>query len=138
MNAFDVSQLTDLAQVAAQLAHQVKPGDVVFLEGDLGMGKTTFTQHFIQSMGVKEHVKSPTYTLFETYTHDEQTMVHMDLYRLADPEELLYLGIEDILNGHNIVLIEWPEKGQDILPSPQWRLQFSGNMSNRTLTITSQ
>lgn len=138
MNTHDVSQLSDLAQIAAELSHQVKPGDLLFLMGDLGMGKTTFTQKFIQSVGIKEHVKSPTYTLFESYSKGSQTYIHMDLYRLGDPEELLYLGIEDLLDGKNIILVEWPEKGHGILPSPQWRLQFSGNMNNRTLTITSQ
>lgn len=137
MNTYDVSSLTQLAQVAQQFAEQIKPGDLIFLNGDLGMGKTTFTQFLLKAAGISDHIKSPTYTLFEQYQSPAFSFVHMDLYRLSDPEELYFLGIEDLLNQENITLIEWPEKGAGVLPDPDWQLIFQSNKNNRTLTITS-
>lgn len=137
MNVQDVSTLPQLEQVAQKLNEQLKAGDLIFLQGDLGMGKTTFTQFLLKAAGIKEHIKSPTYTLFESYKSGSKTFIHMDLYRLTDPEELYYLGIEDLINGQNVVLIEWPDKGNGVLPQASWSLQFKGNINNRTLTITS-
>ncbi len=134
----NVSTLPLLKQTAKWLLPRLQQGDLVFLIGDLGMGKTTFTQMLLHSAGVQESVKSPTYTLFESYQSKQLSFIHMDLYRLSHPEELYYLGIEDILNNDSIVLIEWPEKGQGVLPIPQWSLSFTGNNLNRSLTITSK
>lgn len=138
MNTHDVSSLPQLAQVAQQFGQQIKPGDLVFLNGDLGMGKTTFTQFLLKAAGIKDHIKSPTYTLFEQYQSPDFAFVHMDLYRLSDPEELYFLGIEDLLNQDNITIIEWPEKGAGVLPEPDWHLTFQSGKNNRTLTITSK
>lgn len=137
MKNHDISTLPQLEQVAQKLLPQLKPGDVLFLHGDLGMGKTTFTQYLLKAAGVKEHIKSPTYTLFEQYQVDEVTYVHMDLYRLSDPEELYFLGIEDLINPEHILVIEWPEKGSGVLPIANKEITFGGNTTNRTLTITS-
>lgn len=133
-----IDTLQQLASVAHELKALFKPGDVVYLEGDLGAGKTTFSQMFLKACGVKEAVKSPTYTLFETYQAGQQSFVHMDLYRLTDPEELYFLGIEDLINGRNILLVEWPDKGRGVLPEADWVLKFSLNQLNRNLTITSK
>ncbi len=138
MNKYDVSTLPQLEQVAQQLLPQLKPGHIIFLHGDLGMGKTTFTQYLLKAAGVKEHIKSPTYTLFEQYESVNKSFIHMDLYRLSDPEELYFLGIEDLINNENTVLIEWPDKGQGVLPQADWNLTFSSKGLNRTLTITSE
>lgn len=132
----NVNTLSQLKAVAKQLRGQIKSGQLVYLKGDLGAGKTTFTQFFLQACGVKEHVKSPTYTLYETYQVAEQIYVHMDLYRLTDPEELYFLGIEDIINRKNIILVEWPIKGHGVLPEADWILNFKLEDLNRTLTIT--
>ncbi|WP_154222269.1 tRNA (adenosine(37)-N6)-threonylcarbamoyltransferase complex ATPase subunit type 1 TsaE [Marinicella rhabdoformis] len=137
MKKHDTSTLPQLEQVAQKLYPQLKAGDVIFLRGDLGMGKTTFTQFLLKVAGVKEHIKSPTYTLFEQYQVGAVTYVHMDLYRLSDPEELYFLGIEDLINPQHILIIEWPEKGTGVLPKANKEISFGGNTSNRTLTITS-
>ncbi len=133
-----IDTLEQLEQVAVELSTQIKTGDVVFLLGDLGAGKTTFTQLFLKACGVTESVKSPTYTLFETYQVGQQSYVHMDLYRLSDPEELYFMGIEDLLNGTNIVMVEWPQKGLGVLPVADWTLNFAFEHLNRNLTITSK
>lgn len=134
----NIDSLTDLAKIAEQFSHQIKPGDVIYLEGDLGAGKTTFTQFLLKVCGVKGHVKSPTYTLYEPYETDELQFIHMDLYRLSDPEELYFMGVEDLVDGRNIILVEWPSKGLGVLPAADWTLGFLMKNLNRTLTITSK
>ncbi len=134
----DINTLLELQQVAVKMGKSFEPGDVIYLIGDLGAGKTTFCQYLLQACGVTETVKSPTYTLYETYQGDDHKYVHMDLYRLTDPEELFFLGIEELVNGDNILLVEWPDKGRGVMPEANWILAFSMQNLNRTLTITSK
>ena len=138
MAPINISSISQLKTIAKQLAQQFKAGDVIYLLGDLGAGKTTFTQLLLRFCGVKETVKSPTYTLYENYQGKENSFVHMDLYRLTDPEELFFLGIEDLINGNHVVLIEWPSKGLGVLPAANWILEFKLNKSERSLHITSK
>lgn len=103
---------------AKKLSAVMDDGIIIFLHGLLGAGKTTFTRGFLQGLGYNDKVKSPTYTLVEPYDIHGRTIFHFDFYRLNDPEELHYIGIQDYFTDQAICLVEWPEKGFPLLPAP--------------------
>lgn len=126
-------------QFAEQLAQYVPRKAYIALHGDLGTGKTTFVRAFIKALGCNDSVRSPTYTLLETYSVNAYHIVHMDLYRLSDPSELEFIGIYDYLGENALCLIEWPEKAGKALPIPDVSLHFFTRESNqREITITTQ
>ncbi len=104
------------AKLATQLAGVLHAG-VIYLQGDLGMGPPSFARAMLQAWGVTGRIKSPTYSLLESYTLPWGTAWHLDLYRIADPEELEWLGLDALDESATLVLIEWPERGQGALPN---------------------
>lgn len=102
----------------AQLARELKPGMTFYLEGDLGAGKTTLVRGILRALGYNGRVKSPTYTLAETYSLPAFELYHFDLYRMHDPREWLDAGFRDVSDGRAVNLIEWPEKAAGWLPAP--------------------
>ena len=132
----DISQLTQLDDFALAFSQSLKKGDLIFLHGDLGSGKTTFTQMLLKHLGYIGKVKSPTYAIYESYQLPQFTLIHMDLYRLSSPEELYYLAIDEIIDNQNIVIIEWPEKGKGVLPQATKSISFELiNSQTRSLSL---
>lgn len=108
--------------LGAALARALVRGLVIYLHGDLGAGKTALTRALLHAAGYQGTVKSPTYTLSEPYMIELDgnpvQVIHYDLYRMASPEEFLDAGFREDFDGDNICIVEWPEKGDPVLPAP--------------------
>jgi tRNA threonylcarbamoyladenosine biosynthesis protein TsaE len=112
---------------------------VVFLNGDLGAGKTTFVGGLLHELGVTGPVRSPTYTLIEPYALGAKVFYHVDLYRLQDPRELEPLGIRELLVAGSVLLIEWAERGGAQLPTPDIALDFRyEGVDRRQISVSRQ
>lgn len=134
-----VSLESESAQMAfaARVADGIEGAFVILLNGNLGAGKTTFARGFIQGSGFEGLVKSPTYTLVEPYPISRQRMCyHFDLYRLAEPEELEFIGARDYFNETDVCLIEWPQKAEGFLPPADWICEFEYLKEGRKLKIS--
>jgi tRNA threonylcarbamoyladenosine biosynthesis protein TsaE len=109
-------------------------GGRIYLTGDLGAGKTTLARGILRGYGHEGAVKSPTYTLVEPYEFSRYNIYHFDLYRLSDPEEVEFLGVSDYLDGSNLCLIEWPDRGGSLLPPADLMIELAIEGRGRRVT----
>ena len=121
---FQVNSVEETWALARELAKELKPGDVVCLEGDLGAGKTTFTQGLAAALGVPGRVTSPTFCIVQEHKSENVLLVHMDLYRLHGEDEVEAIGWEDYLARGAIFVIEWPERAGSLIPQSARRVEF--------------
>ena len=125
-----------LGRFANRFARNLPRPLVIWLEGDLGAGKTTFARSLLHALGYTGRVKSPTYGLLEHYGLDSLQVLHMDLYRISEPGELEFLGIEDLLDDETVLLVEWPDRGGSWLPEPDFIFRFAYAAQGRDLHWT--
>ena len=132
-------QRSDSAEATRELGfrmgRELKSGDVVALEGPLGAGKTVFVQGLAGALGITEAVSSPTFTIISEY-RGSMTLYHMDLYRLNTPEEFAFLGVEEIIEGDGVTVVEWGEKAGDELPERSIRVNITiGDDGERLIQV---
>lgn len=128
---YDSYSADDTFALAEELGKTAKAGDVVCLIGDLGVGKTLFTQGFAKGLGVEEYVNSPTFTIVQEYegTDDRRlTLYHFDVYRIEDSEEMEEVGFTDMIYGDGVSLIEWADMISDILPESYTKVTIEKNL----------
>jgi tRNA threonylcarbamoyladenosine biosynthesis protein TsaE len=124
--------------LGARMAAALQAGVVIFLHGDLGAGKTTFTRGLLAGLAYHGKVKSPTYTLVESYPLEAFTVHHFDLYRFADPEEWDDAGFRDYFGADTVCLVEWPDKAGALLPQADLTLELDVSGTGRTYRLTAR
>lgn len=136
MSDIETQNAEETMEIGRKLGESLKPGDVIALSGPMGAGKTVFAQGVASALGIEEPVTSPTFTLICEY-EGRMPLYHMDLYRLATPDEFAWLGVEEMLNGKGVSMVEWSERAGEELPdrSIEVKIELSEN-GNRIITIT--
>lgn len=120
-------------EIAQNIARNIKAGDIVFLHGELGSGKTTFTQGLATGLAIKEQVKSPTFNIVRKYVNDDIALIHIDAYRLNEDEKGIEL--EEYYDGKSIIVIEWPENLKQLQPTISLTFQYA-SLDERLIKIT--
>lgn len=124
--------------IAKAFSKELKGGDVICLNGDLGVGKTAFVQGLVNALGVLEPISSPTFTIVNCY-EGTVPIYHFDVYRIDDPDEMYEIGFEEYIYGNGISIIEWSEKIRDILPENRYEIEickdYTIHEEFRTITI---
>ncbi|MEM6998560.1 MAG: tRNA (adenosine(37)-N6)-threonylcarbamoyltransferase complex ATPase subunit type 1 TsaE [Pseudomonadota bacterium] len=126
---------SETVALGEKLASAICGGEIVYLSGELGAGKTTLVRGFLNALGHAGNVKSPTYTLVEPYSIKGLNIYHFDLYRINDPEELEAIGIRDYCDESSVCLYEWPEQGGNVLPDADVILSLSHSETGRDVQI---
>ncbi|MFT5111879.1 MAG: tRNA threonylcarbamoyladenosine biosynthesis protein TsaE [Parasphingorhabdus sp.] len=137
METYTIIGSQNMVELGREIAPRFQSGDMVWLDGDLGSGKTTLVQGVLAGLGYEGLVTSPTYTLLEPYSLENLQVVHMDLYRLKSAEELEMLGIRDFVD-ESLCLVEWPTKGAGLLPAWSWSISLAVLSANSRQVIVEQ
>lgn len=129
----------DTFNIGLQLGSDAKKGDIYCLSGDLGVGKTVFTQGFARGLGIDEAVNSPTFTIIQEYEGERMPLYHFDVYRIGDVEEMEEIGYEDYFYGEGVCLIEWAELIEELLPKKRTTISIKKDLQKgfdyRLITI---
>lgn len=118
----------DTYDLGKKLGESCKAGDIILLNGDLGVGKTIFTKGFGKGLGIEEPISSPTFTIMQIYEQGRLPLYHFDVYRIADPEEMDEIGYEDYFYGEGVCLIEWADLIREILPEQMCRVTIEKDL----------
>lgn len=129
MEKFESHSAKETEQFAADLAAKALPGDVYTLTGDLGVGKTIFAKGFAKGLGIMEPVTSPTFTIVQEYLSGRLPLYHFDVYRIGDPDEMEETGFYDYIDRGGVVLIEWAELIEDVLPENRTEITISKDLA---------
>ncbi|MBS7525772.1 tRNA (adenosine(37)-N6)-threonylcarbamoyltransferase complex ATPase subunit type 1 TsaE [Fusibacter paucivorans] len=130
-----VDTLEKTVELASIFAETIKPGDILCLSGDLGAGKTTFTQALCKALGVTEHVTSPTFNIMNQY-EGRLPIYHFDVYRIAEPDEMYEIGFDEYLNGMGVSIIEWAPLVEVLIPEDAvWMIIKTTGETSRTICL---
>lgn len=124
MKTIEIASASAMEAFGAAIAKTATSAVTVYLSGELAAGKTTFARGYMRALGHNGAVKSPTFTLVESYELDHRSVHHFDLYRLEDAEELEYIGLDEYFEAGADCLVEWPERGRSALPVPDLDIDF--------------
>lgn len=116
MDVYETKSAEETFALGKKYGENAAAGEIYALIGDLGVGKTVFTQGFAAGLGITEPVNSPTFTILQIYEGGRLPLYHFDVYRIEDPEEMFEVGFDDYLYGNGVCLIEWANQVADILP----------------------
>ena len=122
---FESASPDETYEFGRSFADKTGPGSVIALEGDLGAGKTLFTQGLAEGLGITEPVNSPTFTILQIYESGRLPLYHFDVYRIEDPYEMEEVGFDDFIYGHGVSVIEWPGQIEELLPDVYTRVRIS-------------
>ena len=126
MKIFETNSYEETQKIAADFADTLKGGEVIAMYGDLGAGKTAFTQGLAKALGIKQHVTSPTFTIVNEY-EGRLMLYHFDVYRIADPEEMYEIGYDEYIESDGVCIIEWAELIEDVLPDEYMKVTILKN-----------
>lgn len=137
---FESNSPEETFKIARQLGKQAKPGEIYCLSGELGVGKTVFSQGFASGLGIAEDINSPTFTILQTYESGKMPLYHFDVYRLGDAGEMEEIGYDDYFFGEGVCLIEWAELILEILPADRKNVRIEKALNKsydyRKITVT--
>ena len=125
---YETNSEKETFELGKNLGEQAKAGQIFCLNGDLGVGKTVFTQGFAKGLGIEENVNSPTFTIIQVYEEGRIPLYHFDVYRIGDPEEMYEIGYEEYFFGEGVCLIEWSKFIEELIPEEAINIEIDKNL----------
>ena len=125
---YETNSEKETFELGKNLGEQAKAGQIFCLNGDLGVGKTVFTQGFAKGLGIEENVNSPTFTIIQVYEEGRIPLYHFDVYRIGDPEEMYEIGYEEYFFGEGVCLIEWSKLIDELIPKEAINIEIDKNL----------